>query len=139
MDDSVSLEPLPAGRSLHEFVIREPLGRVGGGIAYAAEHAILRETFLINGFPLCRLACWADGRCVAACPGQESVYEQLRQKFLEEGQTLVQLARPRPHPNLVQVTDAFHENDTVYLYMRFERGEPLDAILEVRGGIGERN
>ncbi|TCT18122.1 serine/threonine protein kinase [Thiobaca trueperi] len=137
MDDSASLEPLPAGTSLHEFVIREPLGRGGVGIVYAAEHAILRETFVIKEFLPRHLAYRADGRRVAARPGQESVYEQLRQKFLEEGQTLVQLARPRPHPNLVQVTDAFHENDTVYLCMRFERGEPLDAILEARGRIGE--
>lgn len=137
MDESNNLAPLPPGTRLHAFVIRERLGRGGVGIVYAAEHEILRETFAIKEFLPHQLARRVEGNRVAALPGQEAVYTELRRKFLEEGQTLVQLARPHPHPNLVQVTDAFHENDTVYLCMRFERGQPLDALVESRGPLPE--
>jgi serine/threonine protein kinase len=137
MDDNSSINPLPPGTHLHEFVIRETLGRGGSGIVYAANHEILRETFAIKEFLPHHLACRVEGNRVAALPGKEDIYDRLRHKFLEEGQTLVQLARPYPHPNLVQVTDAFRENETVYLCMRLERGKPLDEILESRGTLGE--
>lgn len=137
MDEPSDLAPLPPGTRLHAFVIGEPLGRGGVGIVYAAEHEILHETFAIKEFLPHDLAHRVAGNRVAALPGKEKVYAALRRKFLEEGQTLVQLARPHPHPNLVQVTDAFHENDTVYLCMRFERGQSLDALVESRGPLGE--
>jgi serine/threonine protein kinase len=137
MDEPADLAPLPPGTRLHAFVIREPLGRGGVGIVYAADHEILHETFAIKEFLPHNLAHRVAGNRVAALPGKELIYDALRRKFLEEGQTLVQLARPHPHPNLVQVTDAFHENDTVYLCMRFEQGEPLDAVIESRGPLGE--
>jgi serine/threonine protein kinase len=137
MDEPADLAPLPPGTRLHAFVIGEPLGRGGVGIVYAADHEILHETFAIKEFLPHNLAHRVAGNRVAALPGKERVYDALRRKFLEEGQTLVQLARPHPHPNLVQVTDAFHENDTVYLCMRFEQGDPLDAVIESRGPLGE--
>lgn len=139
MDDNSSIEPLSPGTHLHEFVIRESLGRGGSGVVYAADHEILRETFAIKEFLPHHLACRVGGNRVAALPGKEVMYDKLRQKFLEEGQTLIQLARPRPHPNLVQVTDAFRENETVYLCMRLEKGMPLDDIIELRGTIGEHD
>ena len=137
MDEPSDLAPLPSGTRLHAFVIGELLGRGGVGIVYAAEHEILHETFAIKEFLPHHLAHRVAGNRVAALPGKEKVYAALRRKFMEEGQTLVQLARPHPHPNLVQVTDAFKENDTVYLCMRFERGQPLDALVESRGPLGE--
>ncbi|MBV5310416.1 serine/threonine protein kinase [Chromatium okenii] len=135
MDDSI--HPLIPGTRVHEFVIRNVLGRGGAGIVYAADHEILRETFAIKEFLPNHLAHRVVGNRVAALPGKADVYDKLRNKFLEEGQTLMQLAHPYSHPNLVQVTDAFRENDTVYLCMRFERGQPLDEILQVRGTLSE--
>jgi len=137
MDEPFESPPLPPGTRLHSFIIGAPLGRGGVGIVYAAEHEILHETFAIKEFLPNDLARRVAGNRVAALPGKEKAYAALRRKFLEEGQTLVQLARPHPHPNLVQVTDAFHENDTVYLCMRFERGQSLDALVESRGPLGE--
>ncbi|MBK1693594.1 hypothetical protein CKO09_02410 [Chromatium weissei] len=135
MDDNI--KPLSQGTRVHEFVIRQVLGRGGAGIVYAADHEILRETFAIKEFLPQHLACRVAGNRVAALPNKADIYDKLRHKFLEEGQTLIRLARPHPHPNLVQVTDAFRENDTVYLCMRFERGQPLDEILQVRGTLTE--
>ncbi|GEM_PF-3102237 len=136
MDDSI--HPLSPGTRVHEFVIRYVLGSGGAGIVYAADHEILRETFVIKEFLPQNLAFRVVGNRVAALPNKADIYDKLRHKFLEEGQTLIRLARPHPHPNLVQVTDAFRENDTVYLCMRFEHGKPLDDILEVRGTLTER-
>ena len=137
MDDHSGLAELIPGTPIHEFIIRETLGRGGVGIVYAAEHTLLHETFVIKEFLPNQLARRTTGNRVEALPGQELIYDRLRHKFEEEGQTLVQLARPRPHPNLVQVTDAFKENDTVYLCMRFEQGQPLDALIAARGPLGE--
>ncbi|QIK38317.1 protein kinase [Caldichromatium japonicum] len=137
MDAPPDLAPLPPGTRLHALVIRKTLGRGGVGIVYAAEHEILSETFAIKEFLPEQLARRVAGHRVAALPGKERIYEGLKRKFMEEGQTLVELARPRPHPNLVQVTDAFYENDTVYLCMRFERGRPLDEVLKEHGPLSE--
>lgn len=137
MNENAAIAPLSPGTRLREFTIRGPLGRGGVGIVYAADHEILRATFAVKEFLPGHLACRLAGNRVAAQPGKEDVYHQLRQKFLAEGQTLIQLARPRAHPNLVQVTDAFRENETVYLCMRLEQGKPLDEILESCGTFDE--
>jgi serine/threonine protein kinase len=135
MNDGETLAPLPAGTRVHELVIQQPLGRGGAGIVYAAIHDILGETLAVKEFLPAQLARRGQNQQVEPQPGQEEVFAALKQKFLQEGKTLVELARPRPHPNIVQATDAFRANETVYLCMRFERGEALDAIIRHSGPL----
>lgn len=139
MTDSAVSASLPPGARVHELIIQQQIGRGGAGIVYAAEHAILGETLAVKEFLPVELARRGDGFDVVPLPGQEVVFEGLKQKFLQEGKTLVELARPKPHPNIVQVTDAFRANDTVYLCMRFERGEPLSALVRTAGKLGAQD
>ncbi|WPL17925.1 Serine/threonine-protein kinase F [Thiorhodovibrio winogradskyi] len=135
MTEDHNATPLLPGTRVHELVIEEPLGRGGAGIVYAARHCILEQTLAVKEFLPSALARRVRGFEVEPLPGQEQIFAGLKQKFLQEGKTLVELARPRPHPNIVQATDAFRANKTVYLCMRFERGEPLDAVVKARGPL----
>lgn len=129
--------PLPAGTRVHGLVLQQVIGRGGAGIVYAAVHEMLGETLAVKEFLPIQLARRGQAQQVEPLPGQEEMFAALRQKFLQEGQTLVALARPRPHPNIVQATDAFCANDTVYLCMRFERGEALNALIHHAGPLSE--
>ena len=53
--------------------------------------------------------------------------------FLEEARTL---ARFR-HPNLVRVVEYFEANNTAYIVMEYEEGEPLDRLLDSHGTLSE--
>lgn len=136
-DNETTAAPLPPGTRVHELVIQEPLGRGGAGIVYAARHEILDQTLAVKEFLPYGLARRVQALQVEPLPGQEQVFAGLKQKFLQEGKTLVDLARPRAHPTIVQATDAFRANDTVYLCMRFERGEPLDVAVKTQGPLAE--
>lgn len=130
MDDEYEVTALPPGTQLHEFVLGEVLGRGGAGIVYRAEHAILRESYAIKEFLPESLAFRDHDGMVRARADQGRLFARVRQKFLQEGQTLVRLARPQSHPNLVQITDAFRHNQTVYLCMRYEQCQTLQDVLD---------
>ncbi|MBK1648962.1 serine/threonine protein kinase [Rhabdochromatium marinum] len=136
-DNETTAAPLPPGTRVHELMIQEPLGRGGAGIVYAARHEILDQILAVKEFLPYGLARRVQTLQVEPLPGQEQVFAGLKQKFLQEGKTLVDLARPRAHPTIVQATDAFRANDTVYLCMRFERGEPLDVVVKAQGPLAE--
>lgn len=137
MTENAHASPLPPGSQIHELVIKEPLGQGGAGIVYAAQHTILEQTLAVKEFLPGALARRVRGLEVEPLPGQEQVFDGLKQKFLQEGRTLIELARPHPHPNIVQATDAFRANETVYLCMRFERGEPLNVVVKTHGLLAE--
>ncbi|MBB1073809.1 serine/threonine protein kinase [Rhodoferax sp. 4810] len=137
MHPDSNLTALPVGTRLNEFIIRELLGRGGVGIVYAAEHAMLNELFVIKEYLPWDLAYRDAGDRVCPFPGMEQRFDYLRGKFLEEGRMLIDMARPRGHPNLVEVTAAFRENDTVYLCMRFERARTLADLLLKKPKLNE--
>ncbi len=137
MQPDSNLTALPIGTHLNEFIIRELLGRGGVGIVYAAEHAMLGELFVIKEYLPWDLAYRDAGDRVCPFPGMEQRFEYLRGKFLEEGRMLIEMARPRGHPNLVEVTAAFQANDTVYLCMRFERARTLSDLLLEKPKLNE--
>ncbi|PQJ96884.1 hypothetical protein, partial [Chromatium okenii] len=68
MDDSI--HPLIPGTRVHEFVIRNVLGRGGAGIVYAADHEILRETFAIKEFLPNHLAHASLETALLRCPAR---------------------------------------------------------------------
>ncbi len=125
-------QALPTGTRLHELIIDRLLGRGGIGLVYTAEHAILHDTFVIKEFLPAELAHRQADLTVCPFPGKESLFEYLRAKFLEEGQMLLNLARPRSHPNLVAISDAFRANETVYLCMRYEESRTLAEVASER-------
>lgn len=128
---------LPTGTQLRELVIRERIGGGGSGLVYLADHSLLGATYVVKEFLPRDLATReADGR-VAPLPGKEAHFEHLRKKFLQESRMLQELARPRPHPNLVIIADAFQENGTVYLCMVYEASATLGDFLASKPKLDE--
>ena len=138
MNESYTARPLKPGTTLHEFVIESTIGSGGFGIVYKALHKLLDETVAIKEFLPRDLARRVDGDRVEPLEGQVDAYEWARERFLSEAKTLKSLIDPQPHPNLVQVTHAFSENDTVYMCMRYEEGTPLEALLSRPGALSEQ-
>jgi len=58
-------------------------------------------------------------------------YEKFRQQFLEEAQTIYKF---RGHPNIVEVTHLFYENNTAYYVMEYVEGMDLKKFLQKQGG-----
>lgn len=132
-----AVSALPPGTELRELRIREHLGSGGSGLVYLADHRLLGATYVVKEFlPHTLAQREADGR-VAPVPGQEARFEHLRKKFLQESRMLQELARPRPHPNLVIIADAFQENGTVYLCMVYEASTTLGDYLARRPALDE--
>ena len=51
--------------------------------------------------------------------------------------TRTMLGRPDQHPNIVRVRQFIEANDTAYMVMDFEKGQPLSNIIEERGTLKE--
>ncbi|WPL12996.1 MULTISPECIES: serine/threonine protein kinase [Thiorhodovibrio] len=129
MGRNTSGKVLAPGTQLRELTIREHLGGGGSGVVYLADHSLLGATYVVKEFVPRDLASRADDGQVAPLPGKEAQFEHLRKKFLQESRMLQELARPRPHPNLVIIADAFQENGTVYLCMVYEASNTLGDFL----------
>lgn len=134
---------LPAGFSLHRYLIDSILGAGGFGITYRAIHeALENQVALKEYFP----AEWAyrdhdaitvranaQGQ-IPARSGEPACYDWGLQRFLDEAKILVQIN----HPCVVRVRDYFTANGSAYIVMEYEAGESLSALLQ-RGGILPEN
>ena len=66
-------------------------------------------------------------------PKQEYVeaYQKFRDKFLDEARIIY---RFRGHPNIIDVSHLFYDNNTAYYVMEYINGKDLDRHLKDRGG-----
>ncbi|HEU5056336.1 MAG TPA: serine/threonine-protein kinase, partial [Kofleriaceae bacterium] len=103
------------GRSLGEFVVREPLSRGGFGIVFRAEQPRL---------------------------GREAVLKVLHTRLLGSGDSVqrflreAQLASRLDHPYAAHIYDFGAEADGVtWIAMEMVRGTPLDVLLRTQGPI----
>ena len=121
------------GHRLQNYHVLRVLGVGGFGVTYLAEHATLAhkvaiKEYLPNEFAL------RDGATVY--PKSEADREDFEwglARFLDEARTLVRFE----HRNLVRVRDYFEANQTAYIVMDYEDGEPLDRLLENLGTLTE--
>ena len=65
--------------------------------------------------------------------GDREGFEWGLSRFLDEARTLARFE----HPNVVRVRDCFEANNTAYIVMDYEDGEPLDALLRRHGTLTE--
>ena len=63
--------------------------------------------------------------------GDREGFEWGLSRFLDEAQTLARFE----HPNVVRVRDCFEANNTAYIVMDYEDGEPLDELLQRHGTL----
>ncbi|MEM9907512.1 MAG: serine/threonine-protein kinase, partial [Cyanobacteria bacterium P01_D01_bin.44] len=92
-----------------QYHIEQELGRGGFGVTYRAVRMPLNQVVVIKTLYT-----------------QQSVnLAEQQQKFQEEARRLAQCK----HPNIVNVTDFFIENDLPYLVMDYIPGNPLSEIV----------
>lgn len=125
-------DALPPGYRLGSYEILRVLGRGGFGLTYQARRAgvagdmvAIKELFPKN------MARRAPNMAIVALEGTDKTQiNDSVDMFLREAQLICAL----DHPNIVHGVDAFHENDTGYLVMRYVTGRNLrDSLRDPTG------
>src|SRR5262245_31743568 len=109
--------PSLVGLVLGRYRLERHLGEGGMGVVYAARHQDL-------------------GRAAAVKVLHEhhDTSEQVRRRFLREGQAAARIR----HPNIVDVYDVGTEAGRIYLVMELLVGEDLRSLLAREGPLSER-
>jgi len=127
---------IPLGGMIDEFRVVRILGSGNFGIVYECENIHLDETVAIKEFLPSELARReSDGQIKPLSPATEEAFRWARDRFLQEARTLWGLAHPTPHRSIVRVTRYREANGSAYMFMEFERGQPLSDLLEQRGTL----
>ena len=116
---------LPAGHMLEEYTITRQLSLGGFSIVYLATdgegNRVAIKEYLPNS-----LALRGDGEIKPQITADhQSAFRYGMKCFFEEGRALARLS----HPNVIRVLNFFRANDTVYMVMEYETGEPLNQWL----------
>jgi serine/threonine protein kinase len=135
MQEDRYIEALPAGYRLDCYKIEGILGQGGFGITYRAQD--LREDRRVAIKEYFPGASATRTRGARVCPRSSSAREEFSyglQRFMKEAETLTRFS----HPNIVKVWRLIDTNDTAYIVMSFEEGEPLAKLIErFPGGLPE--
>jgi serine/threonine protein kinase len=133
MMEAFTNQPLPVGGMIQEFRILQVLGAGSFGIVYYCENTSLPEEAAIKEFlPMDVAGRLPNGEVRPLSDASEEGFLWARDRFLQEAKTLWNLGHPNPHRNIVRVTRFCEANGTAYMFMAFERGRPLSALLEER-------
>lgn len=125
---------LPVGYRLQEYTIEALLGTGGFGLTYLARDNNLQCQVAIKEYLPNDLAVRSAGQTV--CARTESDTHGYRiglESFLAESRVLASFR----HPNIVRVTRFFEANNTAYMVMEYERGEPLRDWIKRHGPLAE--
>jgi len=126
-----SLQP---GYELHWYHIIKILGQGGFGITYLAHDTNLDQHVAIKEYLPTDLAVRENDVSVhPVSEGHRESYQWGLERFISEARTLAKFK----HPNIVRVLSVFTENNTAYMVMEYEHGEPMDALLKNRKTIEE--
>jgi len=126
-----SLQP---GYELHWYHIIKILGQGGFGITYLAHDTNLDQHVAIKEYLPTDLAVRDNDVSVhPVSEGHRESYQWGLERFISEARTLAKFK----HPNIVRVLSVFTENNTAYMVMEYEHGEPMDALLKNRKTIEE--
>lgn len=128
---STEAKILPVGTRLDDYLIGKPLGGGGFSLVYLARELSSGRDVVIKEYMPSKLATRIDGNSVVA--SDESHIDRFahgRRLFFQEASTLATLK----HPNIVNVTNFFRANGTVYMVMEYEEGINLQAYIKRHGG-----
>ena len=128
MSEQEYRQALPVGYHLENYRLAEVLGVGGFGITYRAEHTTLGLNVAIKEYLPSDFAV-RDGTTVhPKSRADQEGFEWGLDRFVEEAKTLVIFR----HRNLVKVTHYFASNNTAYIVMDYEVGQPFNRLLERR-------
>ena len=109
------------------------LGAGGFGVTYLCEHGGLGVQVAVKEYLPNEIAVRDGTEVHPKSAGDREGFEWGLRRFLDEARTLARFE----HPNVVRVRDCFEANNTAYIVMDYEDGEPLDALLDRHGTLTE--
>ena len=122
---------LPAGTHLQNgrFTLGRVLGEGGFGITYLGAHRYLKRTVAIKElFPERAMR---HGTTVSVPDSQQREFHIEKERVLEEARAITRL----DSPYIVEVQDAFLENNTAYIVMEYLEGESLQERIDAVGAL----
>jgi serine/threonine protein kinase len=127
---------LTPGTLLHHYRIAKTLGGGGFSIVYLAVDTLKNQRVVIKEYLPSAQATRRDDESVESLSVETSTtFRHGMKRFIDEAAALAKVK----HPNIVQVTDFFRENNTVYLVMTYEKGKDLRFYIKrYRGRLSER-
>ena len=131
-----SLNALPPGTVLRDYVIESELGSGGFSIVYLARHHLKSEwLYAIKEFLPSELAVRAHkGTTVSALNTEaRGAFEDGLRRFRDEAE---QLRKFRNERYVISCLNYFEANGTAYLVMDYDDGLPLSEFLEHREAAG---
>lgn len=134
---SQSLNALPPGTVLRDYVIESELGSGGFSIVYLARHHLNPDwLYAIKEFLPGELAVRArDGTTVHPVNTEaEEAFDDGLRRFRDEAE---QLRKFRNEPYIVSCLNYFEQNGTAYLVMDHDDGLPLLELLRQREAAGQ--
>ena len=122
---------LPVGTHLQngKFTLGRVLGEGGFGITYLGAHRHLQRTVAIKElFPERAMR---HGTTVSVSDSQQREFHMEKERVLEEARAITRLNSP----HIVEVHDAFLENNTAYIVMEYLEGQSLQERIEAEGPL----
>ena len=128
---AVGSHSLPVGTHLQngKFTLGRVLGEGGFGITYLGAHRHLQRTVAIKElFPERAMR---HGTTVSVSDSQRRDFHLEKERVLEEARAITRLNSP----HIVEVHDAFLENNTAYIVMEYLEGQSLQERIEAEGPL----
>jgi serine/threonine protein kinase len=134
MTQEIKARALGPGARVDRYTIERQLGGGGFSIVYLANDPETRTQVIVKEYMPRRLAARGeDGRTVITVAQDDKSVERFAQgkkMFFQEAATLATLK----HPNIVNVTNFFRANGTVYMVMEYEQGINLQEYIRRHNG-----
>ena len=126
-------QALPPGFSLGSYRVVRVLGVGGFGVTYLCEHSGLGHQVAVKEYLPNEFAMREGATVHPKSSSDRESFQWGLSRFVDEAHMLTRFR----HPNLVRVSDYFEANDTAYIVMDYEDGEPLDVLLKRHGTLTE--
>ena len=126
-------QALPTSFRLGPYRVVRVLGVGGFGVTYLCEHTGLGVQVAVKEYLPNEIAVRDGTEVHPKSAGDREGFEWGLSRFSDEARTLARFE----HPNVVRVRDCFEANNTAYIVMDYEDGEPLDVLLRRHGTLTE--